>query len=198
MTNMILQSLEESDVPEEASLDGEIQIPDDRSACSTDSTHDGSTAASHENVSPNRIFQQASINIISTHVDEIISTSTPAEDDIITESPEEKWRRRKIVALYLITITILFADMNLLAPNLSTIAEEFDMDDDERDVKLGGMIALGFFFVGAPVSFAIGWLADSIDRSPLFAATVFVGELGCFFTAFVRAYWQLYVCRLVA
>lgn len=197
MMNEILQSLEESDVPaEEASL-GEIQIPDDRSACFTDSTHDGSTAAaSNENVSPNRILQQASINHISTHVDEIISTSTPA-DDIIAESPEEKWRRRKIVALYLITITILFADMNLLAPNLSTIADEFGMDDDERDVKLGGMIALGFFFVGAPVSFAIGWLADSVDRSPLFAATVFVGELGCFFTTFVRAYWQLYVCRLV-
>ena len=195
--NKILQSLEECDVPEEASL-GEIQIPEDHSACFTDSTHDGSTAAaSHENVSPNRIFQQASINI-STHLDEIISTNPPAADDITTESPEEKWRRRKIVALYLITITILFADMNLLAPNLTTIADEFGMDDDERDVKLGGMIALGFFFVGAPVSFTIGWLADSVDRSPLFAATVFVGELGCFFTTFVRAYWQLYVCRLVA
>ncbi|KAK1744136.1 MFS transporter [Skeletonema marinoi] len=40
--------------------------------------------------------------------------------------------------------------MNLMAPNLSTIAEEFGMDDDERDMKLGGMVALGFFFVGAP------------------------------------------------
>ena len=84
-----------------------------------------------------------------------------------------------------------------MAPNLSTIAEEFGMDDDERDVKLGGMIALGFFFVGAPVSFLIGWLADSINRSPLFAATVLVGELGCLGVAFVDSYPQLYVCRVL-
>jgi len=88
-------------------------------------------------------------------------------------------------------------DMNLMAPNLSIIAEEFGMDDDERDVKLGGMIALGFFFVGAPISFLVGWLADSINRSPLFAATVFVGELGCLGAAFANSYPQLYVCRVL-
>ena len=106
-------------------------------------------------------------------------------------------QRGRIVSLYFVTITVLFMDMNLLAPNLSTIAEEFGMDDDERDVKLGGMIALGFFFVGAPVSFLVGWLADSINRSPLFAMTVFVGELGCLGAAFVTSYPQLYVCRVL-
>ena len=64
----------------------------------------------------------------------------------------ELWKRIWIVSLYMITITILYADMNILAPNLSIIADEFGMDDDERDVKLGGLIALGFFFVGAPMS----------------------------------------------
>ena len=74
----------------------------------------------------------------------------------------------------------LFMDMNLMAPNLSTIAEEFRMNDDERDVKPGGMIVFGFLLVGVPVSFLLGWLADSISRSPLFAVTaVFVGEIGC-------------------
>ena len=105
--------------------------------------------------------------------------------------------RGRTVSLYFVTVTVLFMDMNLMAPNLSTIAEEFGMDDDERDVKLGGMIALGFFFVGAPVSFLVGWLADSIARSPLFAATVFVGELGCLGAAFVTSYPQLYVCRVL-
>lgn len=105
--------------------------------------------------------------------------------------------RGRTVSLYFVTVTVLFMDMNLMAPNLSTIAEEFGMDDDERDVKLGGMIALGFFFVGAPVSFLVGFLADSINRSPLFAATVFVGELGCLGAAFVTSYPQLYVCRVL-
>lgn len=84
-----------------------------------------------------------------------------------------------------------------MAPNLSAIADEFGMDDNTRDVKLGGMIALGFFFVGAPVSFLVGWLADSINRSLLFASTVFVGELGCLGAAFVKSYPQLYVCRVL-
>ena len=109
----------------------------------------------------------------------------------------ELWKRIGIVSLYMITITILYADMNILAPNLSIIADEFGMDDDERDVKLGGLIALGFFFVGAPMSYYIGALADSdrVNRSSLFAATVFFGELGCLLAAFVKAYWQLYICR---
>jgi hypothetical protein len=77
------------------------------------------------------------------------------------------------------------------------IAEEFGFDNDERDVKLGGLIALGFFFVGAPVSYIIGWLADSINRTPLFAATVFVGEFGCMMVYFVQTYQQLYACRVL-
>jgi MFS family permease len=77
------------------------------------------------------------------------------------------------------------------------IAEEFGFDENERDVKLGGMIALGFFFVGAPVSYIIGWLADCIDRTPLFAVTVFIGELGCFLVYFVQTYQQLYACRVL-
>jgi hypothetical protein len=133
--------------------------------------------------------------------DIIIQNATMHTADATTaagaiESRQERWERRKIVALYLATITILFADMNLLAPNLSIIADEFGMlTDDERDVKLGGMLALGFFFVGAPVSFIVGWVADSMNRSPLFAATVCFGEIGSLMVMFVRNYWQLYVCR---
>ena len=133
--------------------------------------------------------------------DIIIQNATMHTTDATTaagaiESRQERRERRKIVALYLATITILFADMNLLAPNLSIIADEFGMlTDDERDVKLGGMLALGFFFVGAPVSFIVGWVADSMNRSPLFAATVCFGEIGSLMVMFVRNYWQLFVCR---
>jgi MFS family permease len=80
---------------------------------------------------------------------------------------------------------------------LCRIADEFGFDEDERDIKLGGLVALGFFFVGAPASFLIGWLADSINRSPLFAATVFIGEFGCLLVYFVQTYPQLYACRVL-
>jgi MFS family permease len=113
------------------------------------------------------------------------------------ETPAEKWRRRRILAVYLLATTILHADLALLAPNLSEIADEFGFDDDERDVKLGGYIALGFFSLSFPVALLIGWLADFCNRSPLYAATVFLGEAACLGTYFVKTYPQLFVTRLL-
>ena len=192
MVHMIMQSIEEYDVPAESPHEIEIAVDHGWSPGeATDSTHDGSTATPDEKDSPNK--RELSSTKKSTYSDVIRGTISIPDD--VTEPPAEIWRRCNIVTLYLITVTILFADMNLLAPNLSTIADEFGMDDDERDVKLGGLIALGFFLVGAPVSYTIGWLADSMNRSPLFAATVFFGELGCFMVTFVQTYWQLYICR---
>jgi len=155
-------------------------------------THDSITTIPDEKLYPD-INDEASLNTSAHFSVEVISTPVTENDE--AESQAQTWRRRRTVTLYLITITILFADMNLLAPNLSVIADEFGMDDDERDVRLGGLIALGFFFVGAPVSFAVGWLADYTNRSSLFATTVFFGEVGCFMVTFVQSYWQLYLCR---
>jgi predicted MFS family arabinose efflux permease len=100
---------------------------------------------------------------------------------------------------------LLFADQNLLAPNLSTIAKEFHFNDMERDYYLGGHIALGFFVVGAPASYVIGMIADctsssssvAISRSTLFALTIILGEGSCLSTYFVRNYTQLYVTRIL-
>jgi hypothetical protein len=38
----------------------------------------------------------------------------------------------------------LFADQNLMAPNLTQIARDFGMSDLERDTLLGRQTALGF------------------------------------------------------
>ncbi|KAL7549776.1 hypothetical protein ACHAWF_013038 [Thalassiosira exigua] len=57
-------------------------------------------------------------------------------------------RRTLATALYLVATSLLFADQNLMAPNLSAIAAEFQLtdatgimlrqfDDIERDKKLG-------------------------------------------------------------
>jgi hypothetical protein len=35
-----------------------------------------------------------------------------------------------------------------IAPNLTQIAREFNFTDEERDVKIGGQIPIGFFIVG--------------------------------------------------
>lgn len=106
-------------------------------------------------------------------------------------------QRRWALALFSLTTVLLFADQNLMSPNLTAIAEDFGLNDDERDRKLGGDISLAFFLVGAPASFLVGLLADTGNRAKIFGWTVFVGEAACLLTYFVRSYAQLYICRAV-
>ena len=37
------------------------------------------------------------------------------------------------VGIFCVTSALLFADQNLMAPNLTEIANEFDFDEGERD-----------------------------------------------------------------
>lgn len=116
----------------------------------------------------------------------------------MTIRPDHLMNRRSwTIALFSITTVLLFADQNLMAPSLTEIAEEFGFDDDERDRKLGGDISLAFFLLGAPASMVIGCLADTSDRSVVFAWTVFIGEGACFATYWVQSYNQLYICRAI-
>lgn len=102
------------------------------------------------------------------------------------------------VVLYALTTVLLFADQNLMAPNLSAIADEFGFDDHQRDKKLGGDIALAFFVLGAPVAFIVGCLADQVsNRMVLFGWTVGIGEGACLMTYFAKSYRVLYACRAV-
>jgi MFS family permease len=99
-----------------------------------------------------------------------------------------------IVLLALINL-LLFADQNLMAPNLTQIAHDFGLSDMERDVKLGGNISLVFFVLGAVVTLFIGYLTDRLSRKKLFALVVLIGALPCFLTGLARNYSQLFWLR---
>jgi MFS family permease len=106
-----------------------------------------------------------------------------------------KQQRRLALLLLSICTILLFADQNLMSPNLTAIATFFGFTDEQRDQKLGGDIALAFWVLGAPASLIIGCLADVHDRIKLFAATIFLGEGACMATFWVHTYPQLYACR---
>lgn len=95
------------------------------------------------------------------------------------------------------TIFFLFADQNILAPNLSAIADDFNMSDSERDEMLGGYIAFGFFVVGGPVALLIGYLADTVNRPILFGLVVAFGESASFGAYWVQNYGELFICRVL-
>ena len=89
----------------------------------------------------------------------------------------------------------LFADQNLMAPNLTQIAQEFNFTKLEADQKLGGEIALALFLVGGPISLTVGYLSDKFNRRKLYAFVVLLGEIGCLLTVLVTEYWHLFFLR---
>lgn len=83
-----------------------------------------------------------------------------------------------------------------LSPNLSQVAQDFGFTPEEKDAKLGGEIAFGFFMIGGVVSIAVGHLADTMNRCRLFGVIVMIGELSCLGTYYSKTYTQLFISRV--
>ena len=105
--------------------------------------------------------------------------------------------RHYLTGLLCLTTFFLFADQNLLSPNMSAIAAEFNFSPAEKDSKLGGEIAFGFFIVGGVVSVVVGGLADTANRCKLFMWIVLLGEVACLATYLVTTFEQLLLCRIL-
>ncbi|KAL3148730.1 hypothetical protein ABBQ38_014141 [Trebouxia sp. C0009 RCD-2024] len=97
--------------------------------------------------------------------------------------------------MFCLVATLLSADQNLLAPNLTAVAEDFGFTDAQRDKYLGGVISAAFFLLGAPAALLIGYLSDTMNRAKLLFWVVVLGEGPCLLTYFVTSYWQLFVLR---
>ena len=112
---------------------------------------------------------------------------------------EEKtyFGKKELYAVILLAIIsfFLFADQNLMAPNLTQIGNEFGFTPEERDVKLGGSISLVFWVLGGLVTLGIGYLTDLISRKTLFVWVVIIGEIPCLLTGFAQNYDQLFWLR---
>ena len=102
-----------------------------------------------------------------------------------------------MTALCAITVCFLFADQNLMAPNLSLIADSFGFDDQQRDDKLGADIAVGFFCIGGPIALIAGYYADVVNRCILFGIVVILGSIASGSCTFVQTYNQLYTARVL-
>ncbi len=103
--------------------------------------------------------------------------------------------KRTIATIQIALISFfMFADQNLLGPNLTLIAEDFDMVD-VKDQYLGGLIPLVFWLLGGTVSLFIGYFTDIISRKKLFTLIVLIGEIPCFLSGFADTYMQFFVLR---
>lgn len=111
--------------------------------------------------------------------------------------PATRGRDLYAVALLALMALFLFADQNLMAPNLTQIATELGLSIEERDTRLAGEVSLWFWLIGGVTSIGTGYLADRVRRTRLIAAVVFLGGVPCFLTGFAQTYEQLFWLRVL-
>jgi len=91
-----------------------------------------------------------------------------------------------------------WSPQNLMAPNLTQMADYFHFTPEQRDLYLGANIAFATGVLSLPVSAMLGFLADIvISRKKLFAYTVMVGGISSICTGYSKTYAQLYLARFV-
>ncbi|MBI45667.1 MAG: MFS transporter [Candidatus Marinimicrobia bacterium] len=99
------------------------------------------------------------------------------------------------LALLFLLSFFLFADQNLMGPNLTQIALDFGFNDIQRDIKLGGEISLVFWLIGGFVTLFFGYLTDIVSRKKLLIIAILFGEIPCLLTGFVTTYSQFFWLR---
>ncbi len=110
-------------------------------------------------------------------------------------------RSRITLILFVTLIGLLYADQNLLAPNLSAIGTEFGFSRAEIDQRLGADVNLMFWMLGGVVTLLVGYLTDRADlsqklpRKHLLFAVAFMGQAACLASGLVKTYEQLYWAR---
>lgn len=87
----------------------------------------------------------------------------------------QQQRRYYTAAMFCLVATLLSADQNLLAPNLTAVAKDFKFTDAQRDKYLGGVISAAFFLLGAPAALIVGYLSDTMNRAKLLFWVVILG-----------------------
>ncbi|GFH14297.1 MFS domain-containing protein, partial [Haematococcus lacustris] len=88
-------------------------------------------------------------NVTPLDMQEGLLEGAPAAQESFTH-PIPVWRRRYMVCIFTLMATLLFADQNLLAPNLTQVAADLGISEEDKDQLLGGWIMAAFFAVGAP------------------------------------------------
>ena len=85
-----------------------------------------------------------------------------------------------------------------MSPNLTSMAEEFAFDKEERDHLLGAELSLAYSVFSIPGAMALGLLADCGSRQQLFVIVVVLGALATLCTAYVESYSSLFWLRVAS
>jgi len=128
------------------------------------------------NYSQHSLMNNNNVNEIS--LDKNLSKAQPtthqSKPDTQQQQQHQLSQRRLATALYLLTTSLLFADQNLLSPNLTAIATEFNFSDNQRDKKTRWGYRHSLFYGGRPRLFPSGMFGRRAKSSEF---ALFVGDL---------------------
>jgi MFS family permease len=121
----------------------------------------------------------------------------PYSPNLIHHKPDDPTLLAQTFVLSLAFFAV-WSPQNLMAPNLTQMADYFHFTPDQRDLYLGANIAFATGVLSLPVSALLGFLADAVSsRKKLFAYTVFMGGIAAMGTGYSTTYAQLYFCRFL-
>jgi MFS family permease len=99
--------------------------------------------------------------------------------------------------LCFVSLAFVYSVQNLIAPNMSAIAEMWNFSPEQRDEYLGGQLSLVFYAPGVIFAILFGYLSGMASRRMLFVSLIIVTALPTFLTTFVESFRQLAWARAV-
>lgn len=106
-------------------------------------------------------------------------------------------RNRGTLFCLCITAGLLSAPLNGLSPSLSLVAKDMGFNDRERDIYLGGYVALSTMIGQMIGSCLAGFLVDSCKRKTLLIYCLAAGSLAAGFFGILNHYPTLLLLRVV-
>ena len=84
------------------------------------------------------------------------------------------------LAILLVSVFILNADVNLASPHLSVLALDFSLTPSEADARLGGLTQLCFHLIGGSCALVLGPFASLLDRRKFLVFLTCLSSLASF------------------
>jgi len=96
-----------------------------------------------------------------------------------------------------LTASCLSAPLNGLSPSLTLVAHEYGFNDQERDIYLGGYVALSTMVGQMIGSLAAGFVVDFFNRRDLLLASLVIGAVAMILFGMISYFPALLVLRVV-
>ena len=131
-----------------------------------------------------------------TDISFLSNDSTEGKDEFFTGNSHDNTHFQSFILS--LAFLAVWLPQNVMAPNLTQMADYFEFDASQRDTLLGANIALATGVLSLPISGVIGFLADIVkSRRDLFSLTVFMGGLASLSCGLSRTYTELYFARFI-